>query len=368
MLKLDQQSTELISQLAGLDAQRDAAKIDLMTSNEILQQYKIQLKDQNPKLAEYLESQTSQAYIDVLQKQIAELQMNKDLALAIKNPNIDVTEKINSYDQKINDLKQKLNEKFSDIKTSLYASSPEQAKGFNQKVIEEEIKNQSLNIKLKELQSLIKSYESKLNSLPATTIKFARYERKSESLEQLYQLVDKKYQESAINELSQPGNVVIIGKGRVSDTPAKPNRNLIILFGLIAGLVAAFGFIFLKDYFNDKIKTPADIQNENINVLAWIPQIEKNDKKNSETNELVILEKPDSPQSEAFRAIKARIQFSKIDSGSPKTILITSPAEKEGKTLVSVNLAISYAKSNKKTLLIDCDLRRPRIHTIMNGQ
>ena len=73
-------------------------------------------------------------------------------------------------------------------------------------------------------------------------------------------------------------------------------------------------------------------------------------------------------QARHFRAIKARIQFSKIDSGSPKTILVTSPAEQEGKTLISVNLAISYAKSNKKTLLIDCDLRRPRIHSIMNDK
>ncbi len=83
----------------------------------------------------------------------------------------------------------------------------------------------------------------------------------------------------------------------------------------MAGLVFGFGFILVKDYFNDKIESPADIQNENINVLAWIPQIEKNGKKNSELNELVILEKPDSPQSEAFRAIKARIQFSNIESG-----------------------------------------------------
>ena len=67
---------------------------------------------------EYLESQTSQAYIDVLQKQIADLQMNKDLALANKNPNIDITAKINSYDQKINELKEKLNLKFNDVKAS----------------------------------------------------------------------------------------------------------------------------------------------------------------------------------------------------------------------------------------------------------
>ena len=91
-------------------------------------------------------------------------------------------------------------------------------------------------------------------------------------------------------------------------------------------------------------------------------------RKNSEADELVILEKPDSAPSEAFRTIKARIQFSKIDSGSPKTILVTSPAEQEGKTLIAVNLAVSYAKSNMKTLLIDCDLRRPRIHSIMNDK
>ncbi len=367
IVKLDQQSTELISQLASLDAQRDAAKIDLMSSSEMLQQYKGQLKDQNPKLAEYLDSQTSQAYIDVLQKQIADLQMNKDLALAIKNPNIDVTEKINTFDIKINELKKKLNAKFDDIKTSLYAGSPEQAKALTKSLIDEEMKNQALNIKLQELQNLIQSYENKLDALPGASVKLARYERKSESLEQLYSLVEKRYQESALNELSQPGNVVMIGKGRIPNEPSKPNRKLIALVGLIIGFVSSFGFILIKDYFNDSIKTPSDIQNENINVLAWIPLIEKNGKKEGESEELVILEKPDSAPSEAFRAIKARIQFSKVDSGSPKTILITSPAEKEGKTLVSVNLAISYAKSNRKTLLIDCDLRRPRVHTVLNS-
>ena len=54
---------------------------------------------------------------------------------------------------------------------------------------------------------------------------------------------------------------------------------LIIFIGLFAGLFLAFGFVLIKDYFNDKIKSPADIQNENINVLAWIPQIENNSKK-----------------------------------------------------------------------------------------
>ena len=82
----------------------------------------------------------------------------------------------------------------------------------------------------------------------------------------------------------------------------------------------------------------------------------------------IVAEKPDSSSIEAFRSLKARIQFSRVGSRSPKIILITSPAEQEGKTVVSINLARSFVQSKKKTLLIDCDLRRPRIHSILNVQ
>ena len=92
IVALDAQSTALINQLSQLDTQR---KLDLMTSSSLLTQYKNEIKKQDPKLADYLESQSSQAYIDVLQKQIAELQMNIDLALSNKNPNINVSAKMN---------------------------------------------------------------------------------------------------------------------------------------------------------------------------------------------------------------------------------------------------------------------------------
>ena len=365
IIKLDEQSKELISQLAGLDAQRDAAKIDLVTSSEMLVQYKTQLKNNDPQLADYLESQTSQAYIDVLQKQIAELQMNKDLAMANSNANIDVTEKINSFDQKINGLKEKLNAKYNEIKTSAYVGSPDQVKDLTNKLIEEEMRNHSLKSKLTELQSIINDYEYKLRGLPAKSIELAKYERKSESAEQLYVLLDKKYQESAINELSKPGNVLIISKGRASDKPARPKKFLIAVIGILTGLVSAFSFIIVKDYFNDKIKSPDDISMEGLNVLAWLPYIKELQNSNSDLHPYLKLDEINIPAVEAFRSVKARIQFSNNGEHSPKTILVTSAAEQEGKTLVSINLAISFSNSGKKTLLIDCDLRRPKIHTIM---
>ena len=192
IVALDAQSSVLINHLANLDAQRDAAKVDLFTSNEILKQYKKEISEQDPQLVDYLESQTSQTYIAALQKQITELQMNKDMALSNKNPNVDVTDKIIEYDKKINELKNKLNSTISDIKAGAYSSSPEQIRGLTQKLIEEKVKNNALFIKFNELQHIIADYEQSLYKLPKKSIELAQYQRKRESMQQLYLLVEQK--------------------------------------------------------------------------------------------------------------------------------------------------------------------------------
>lgn len=364
IVALDAQSSSLINQLSQLDAQRDAARVDLMTSTEILNQYKSELKKQDPHLVDYLESQTSQAYIDVLQKQIAELQMNRDLALANKSANVDVSAKVKDYDKRILELKNKLSDLINNIKSGAFASSPEQVKDLSQKLIEEEIKKNSLTIKLQELQSIIGKYEQNFNALPKKSIELAQYERKRTSLQQLYELVEQKHQESTINELSQPGNVTIVGVGRVPFLPSKPNRIQIVVIGIVAGVVFGLIFLLIKDYFNKTVKNPSDIQDRNIHILTWVPDFKKSIKKEGKEREFVIHHSPDSSLSEAFRSLRARLLFSRIDSTPLKTILVTSSAEGEGKTVTSINLAGSYAKSNKKVLLVDCDLRKPRVHKV----
>jgi capsular exopolysaccharide synthesis family protein len=365
IVAMDAQSSVLISQLAQLDAQRDAAKIDLMTSNGVLAQYKKEVSNQDPYLANYLESQTSQDYIDVLQKQIAELQMNRDMAMANKNSDMDISVKIKDSDKKINDLKMKLSSKINEIKTGAFSGSPDQIKVLAQKLIEEEVRNHSLGIKLNELETIINKYEANVNKLPKQSMEFAGYQRNLESLQQLFKVVDQKYQEAMINELAQPGNSAIIGIGRVPDGPAKPNRLFIILLGFLLGPLISFAYIVIKDYFDDTIKSPADIEKNDISFLSWIPHSIHNINNYHNHDELLALYESDSPVSESFRAIKARILHSSPNSEITKLLLVTSPAEGEGKSFVSFNLAGNFAQSNKRTLLIDCDLRRPRLHSIM---
>ena len=366
IVAMEVQSTGLIGQLSNLDAQKQATRIELTTSNEVLKQYKFFLRKQDPQLVDYLENQTSQAYISALQEQLAEMQVKRDLALSVKSSNIDVSEKVKEYDERISELQQKLNAAISGIKAEGFSSNPEQVRELAQKTVEEEIRNSTLSVRLEQLEGASRKYESELRRLPKTSTALSQYQRDRESIQQLFLLINERYQEAVINELSQSGNVYVLDPAGIPGGPAKPNRKLIIIFGLFLGLAVAFGLILIRDYFDDTIKSPEDIEKKDISFLSWVPHFKANNKSQDYNQDLAALHEQDSPITESFKAIRARIQRSRIEEAFPKLILVTSPAENEGKTFVSLNLAGSYAQSGKRTILIDSDLRRPRIHSVMS--
>ena len=270
------------------------------------------------------------------------------------------------YDKRIAELKQKLNSTIGTIKADAYSGNPEQVRDLAQRLIEEEIKNSSLTVQLEQLEAATRKYEGNLRRLPKTSTMLSQYQRERESLQQTYLLLNEKYQEAMINEASESGNVLILNPAVIPDKPSKPNRLFIILIGFILGPLVAFAIILIKDHFDDTVKTPDDIEKEEIKFLTWIPHYKSNGRAKSDNLGTIVLDETDSPVSESFRTIKTRIQHSWTDSDIPKLILITSPAEGEGKSFVATNLASSFAQSNKRTLLIDCDLRRPTIHTKMD--
>lgn len=364
IIALDDQARELITQLSKFEADRNLAKMELAISEKTLKQYKEELRKQDPQLTAYLENFSSEEYLKSLQTELARLEVNRDVALSnAKDKNVD-NQTIKDYDAKIKELRDKLKSKIEGVKASIFASSPEEVKLITKNVIEEEIKSQASAIKVKNLDEIVKVYDTKFNQLPKSAIEYARLQRGRESLEKLYILVEEKYQEAVINEQSQPGNVIIIDLARRPSSPAKPNRLLIILVGTILGFGFGLGFAFLRNYFDNTVKTPEDLKNKNINVTGWVPQIQSLDKSISKDIEFIIYNKPDSVPSEAFRALRTRIQFSKVDQGNMKVIHITSSTPGEGKTLIASNLAGSFAQANHKTLLLDCDLRKPRIHSV----
>jgi tyrosine-protein kinase Etk/Wzc len=366
IISLDAQSQVLITQMASMEAQRDALKIDMMANNKALSQLKEKLKQQDPKIAEYLESQTTQSYSQALMDELSKIEVNKDVAIANQNGRGDNSLLLKDYDSKINELKGKLSSKLGQIKSGIFSSSPDIVKDLTEKIIDAEIKTDTATVALNGLNNIVDKYEKQFNKLPQTSIDYARLERKREADEKLFSLLEEKQQEAQINELSQPGNVIIIDQGRVPKAPAKPNRQIIILLGLLLGAGMSFVFVFIKNYFNNTIKTPEDVQGRNINVLAWIPFIEGMGVNGLKDHEFIVAKKPDSIPSEAFKALRTRVQYSKVGQEPLKTILVTSSTPGEGKTLISVNLAGTFAQLGKKTLIIDTDLRKPRVHSLFN--
>jgi capsular exopolysaccharide synthesis family protein len=361
IVALDEQASALIEQLSQFEAQMNIARLELTASTKILSQYKEELEKQSPRLAGYLENLSSEAYFKSLQEQLAKLQVNKDITQAEKDPRINTSDQIRKYDERIAEIEEKLKEKSDLIKAGIFASSPEQVQQLTVKILDEDTKSQALKIKIRELENIVRKYDVKFNQLPKSSIEFARLQRNRESLEKLYLLVEEKYQEALINEQSQPGNVLIIDSARIPQNPSKPNRMLIVIVGFIMGLGMAVVYVFVRNYFDDTVKTPEEIQKKNIAVLGWIPKIEGVN--GSGESEFVVLNKPDSIPSEAFRGIRTRIHYSRLDTRI-KSILVTSCAPQEGKTTIAVNLGGSFASANKKTLIIDCDLRKPRVHSV----
>ncbi len=366
IIALDAQSQALITQLANFEAQRDDVKITYAATNKVLNQLKDELSQQNPKMTAYLESLSQQSSIQALQDGIAKLEVNKEIALA-NNSQLDKSTATQDYDNQINALKKQLSDKIAIIKNGIFASNPDEVKDLTGKVLDAEVQAKSYSIQLDELNNIVSKYDAQFNKLPTTAIEYARLDRTMEASEKLYSLLQEKYQEAVVNEQSQPGNVFIVDYGLIPTSPSKPNRILIVLIGLVLGSGLAFGFVFIKNYFDNTIKTPEDIQNRNINVLAWIPQIESLGVNGNKDFEFIVAKKPDSIPSEAFRALRTRIQYSKIGSDALKTILVTSSAPSEGKTTLAVNLAGTFAQSNKRTVIIDSDLRKPRIHSVFNA-
>lgn len=368
IIALDQQAMTLINEIAKFESQANITKIEILSSEKVLSALKDELRKKDPQISSYLESGTAQEYLKVIQTELAKLELNKVLALSeSKNTKSLDDIVIKEYDRKIAQLKIKLDKQVESLKSIVISSTPEDLRALSQKIIEEEIKQQASRTTLEQLNLIVRNYDIKFNQLPKTSIEFARLQRNRESLEKLYILVEEKYQEALINEQSQPGNVYIIDAARVPATPSKPNRTLIILVGFVLGLGLAVGFAFVRNFFDDTIKTPEDIQARNINVLSWIPQIETLVVSGSKDFEFIVNSKPDSMPSEAFRALRTRVQYSKLDTSDLKVILITSSAPSEGKTTICANLAGSFAQSSKKTLIIDCDLRKPRIHSFFKA-
>ena len=150
----------------------------------------------------------------------------------------------------------------------------------------------------------------------------------------------------------------------VAMTPTTPSNNTVtrdIVLAMIVSIVGVAGFAFLRFYLDDTVKHTDDI--EKMFGLPVAGSISRNDSKVKSGSELVVARAPKSIVSENIKSLRTNLQFTAVDRNL-KTILVTSTNASEGKSFVSSNLAVSFAQAGKKVLIIDCDLRKGRLHKL----
>lgn len=200
-------------------------------------------------------------------------------------------------------------------------------------------------------------------------IEYGVLKREAESAKQMYDLLIKRFKETSLTEDMKTGNIRVMDKAEVPRFPVKPRKKLNILLAMIVGLFMGVGLAFFFEYLDNTIKVPEEVkQYLKIPYLGPVPIIVTDTDKNPhgrQPPELVTLHSPKSIASEAYRGIRTSILFSSAES-EPRVILVSSAGPEEGKTISTANLAITMAQSGSKVIVIDCDLRRPRIHKLFD--
>ncbi|HEX8246640.1 MAG TPA: polysaccharide biosynthesis tyrosine autokinase [Pyrinomonadaceae bacterium] len=179
-----------------------------------------------------------------------------------------------------------------------------------------------------------------------------------------------KEQELAISS-GRPDNIKITTEAQTPGGPIGPQRNRNIIIAFLVAFAAGIGLAFLIDYLDDSIRTSDDIgRNLGLPTLAMIPHQSLVDKKrgvlpsqngNGSSTALITLQDNRSAMAEAYRHLRTSLLFSSAGK-PPQTILVTSTQPSEGKTTTAINTAVTLAQAGVDVVLLDCDLRRPRLH------
>lgn len=166
-----------------------------------------------------------------------------------------------------------------------------------------------------------------------------------------------------IAKIYQINNISVVD---VAVTPEEVSNNTLkrdLLIALFIGIFGTIGVVFVVYYFDDTVKLTDNLEEEI--GMPVVAKVFKSDvgSKNNRKIELLAQKYPKSVVSESIKTLRTNLQFSSVDEDI-KTILITSSIPGEGKSFISANLAISFAQTDKRVLIVDCDMRKGRQHRI----
>lgn len=213
---------------------------------------------------------------------------------------------------------------------------------------------QSYLLSTNELQSVNKSATAAIKSMPGKEKQLLEVTRRQAILQELYSFLLQKKLETAIASASTISDIKILEPAIASSNPISPNRRGYYTIAILLGLAIPMSIIFLIDFLNDKVSSRGDI--EKITDAPVLGEVGHAD----DATALVVTENNRSYIAEQFRIIRSNLQYVLPKNEKP-VILVTSSFSGEGKSFVSTNLGAVLALSGKKTVILEMDIRKPKI-------
>lgn len=230
--------------------------------------------------------------------------------------------------------------------------------------IQNSIKNDYLTA-LKREESLQNEAESKKTlalELNDRATQFKILEREVETNKLIHQSLLERSKEIDANVGTELGNIQVVEFATLPLAPFKPDVRRNLLLSIVVGLIGGIGLSFFLEYLDNTIKRIDEISDRfHIPVLGVLPLANPDEVSALDS---LVRTKPKSGFSESIRTAKVSIQLSSSVDQPPRTLLITSTTASEGKSTIAANLAQAFATSDERVLIIDADLRRPRLHKI----
>lgn len=222
---------------------------------------------------------------------------------------------------------------------------------------------------LKKEESLRESYGKQkvlASALNDKSIEYNILQREVTSNETIYNTLLQRLKETEVSSAIKASNIQVVDYAQIPLFPFKPNVTLNLLFACIIGLGGGVLIAFIIEYFDNTIKSPEEIRDKmKYPVLGGVFEAKQADSLTAPVEKTFLMD-PRSHIAEAFRTIRTSLLLS-TPGKPPRSILVTSCFPAEGKTTVSINLASSFAQAGSKVLLLEADLRRPRIGNVLGN-
>lgn len=210
----------------------------------------------------------------------------------------------------------------------------------------------------KSLEAALEDVKAKIRHINRFESKMNEFVREVDTNKELYKTFYSRVRETNVTDDLQVANARIIDSAIVPKKPVRPNKKLIMALAFVLTFLLGFALVFLYDMLNATIKTPDDVDHKlGVAMLGLVPLISTGDKSEWAFS---MADNADKRFCEAIRTVRTSITLATM--GEPSQVLmITSSVPEEGKSTTVINLASAYTQMDEKVLLIDADMRRPKI-------